>query len=61
MGGFLRLSLSVFAERVGVHSVWYFGAAHKHYIGPQSNLGDHSVQAVVQDEPSVAETEKAAA
>ena len=45
----------------GVHSVWYFGAAHKHYIGPQSNLGDHSVKAVVQDEPVVAETEKVAA
>ena len=24
-------------------SVWYFGAAHKHYNGPKSNLDDDSV------------------
>jgi len=31
------------------NSSWYFLAAYKHYIGPQSNLNDGSVDKITQD------------
>jgi hypothetical protein len=39
-------------------SVWYFAAARRHYIGPQSNLHDASVEVVTQDTPTEKEKEK---
>ena len=39
-------------------SVWYFAAARRHYIGPQSNLNDDSVEVVTQDAPTEKEKEK---
>ncbi|KAJ2914891.1 hypothetical protein MD484_g5515, partial [Candolleomyces efflorescens] len=38
--------------------VWYFAAARRHYIGPQSNLNDASVEVVTQDHPTEKEREK---
>ncbi|KAF8154125.1 APC amino acid permease [Crassisporium funariophilum] len=29
--------------------IWYFAAANKHYVGPQSNLNDNSIVVITQD------------
>ncbi|TFK24872.1 amino acid permease [Coprinopsis marcescibilis] len=40
--------------------VWYYAAARKHYVGPQSNLHDKTVEAVTQDKETTKESESSA-